>query len=65
MERMVFPEQGEDWQFLLTFLPAGWREKARGLGAIQRYRQFDNPEALVRTLLIEVEKLAPNLVGFA
>jgi hypothetical protein len=54
MERMVFPEHGEDWQFLLTFLPAGWREKARELGAIQRYRKFDNPEALLRTLLIHL-----------
>jgi len=36
MERMVFPEQGEDWQFLLTFLPPGWREKARELGAMQK-----------------------------
>jgi hypothetical protein len=54
MERMVFPEQEEDWQFLLTFLPAGWREKARELGAIQRYRKFDNPEALLRTLLIHL-----------
>jgi hypothetical protein len=54
MERMVFPEQGEDWQFLLTFLPPGWREKARELGAIQRYRKFDNAEALLRTLLIHL-----------
>ena len=54
MERMVFPEQGEDWQFLLTFLPPGWREKARELGAIRRYRKFDNPEALLRTLLIHL-----------
>jgi len=54
MESMVFPEQGEDWQFLLTFLPPGWREQARELGAIQRYRKFGNPEALLRTLLIHL-----------
>jgi len=54
MESMVFPEQKEDWQFLLNFLPPGWREKARELGAIQRYRKFDNPEALLRTLLIHL-----------
>jgi len=54
MERIVFPEQGEDWQFLLTFLPPGWREKARELGAVQRYRRFGNPEALLRTLLIHL-----------
>jgi len=54
MERIVFPEQGEDWQFLLTFLPPGWQEKARELGAVQRYRRFENPEALLRTLLIHL-----------
>jgi hypothetical protein len=54
MERMVFPEQGEDWQFLLTFLPTGWQEKARELGAVQRFRRFENPEALLRTLLIHL-----------
>jgi hypothetical protein len=54
MAGLVFPEQGEDWQFLLTFLPSGWQEKARELGAIQRYRKFDNPEALLRTLLIHL-----------
>jgi hypothetical protein len=54
MERLVFPEQGEDWQFLLTFLPPGWRKKARELGAIQRYRKFDNAEALLRTNLTNI-----------
>lgn len=54
MESMILPEQGEDWQFLLTFLPPGWQEKARELGAVQRYRRFENPEALLRTLLIHL-----------
>lgn len=54
MERIIFPEQGEDWQFLLTFLPPGWQGKARELGAIQRYRRFENPEVLLRTLLIHL-----------
>jgi len=54
METMVFPEHGEDWQFLLNFLPFGWQEKARELGAVRRYRRFDNPEALLRTLLIHL-----------
>lgn len=54
MKRIIFPEQGEDWQFLLTFLPPGWREKARELGAVQRYRRFENPEALLRTLMIHL-----------
>jgi hypothetical protein len=35
-------------------LPTGWQEKARELGAIQRYRKFDNPEVLLRTLLIHL-----------
>jgi len=52
MERLIAPEERDDWHFLLTFLPSGWQEKARDLGAIQRYRNFDHPEALLRTLLI-------------
>jgi len=54
MERIIFPEQDEDWQFLLTFLPPGWQGKARELGAIRRYRRFENPEVLLRTLLIHL-----------
>jgi hypothetical protein len=54
METIVFPEEGEDWQFLLTFLPPGWKEKAQELGAVRRYRRFENPEALLRTLLIHL-----------
>ena len=54
METMIFPEQDEDWQFLLTFLPPGWQGKARELGAVLRYRRFENPEVLLRTLLIHL-----------
>lgn len=54
MEKLIFPEQADDWQFLLTFLPATWQEKAKELGAIRRCRKFENPEALLRTMFIHL-----------
>ncbi len=54
MEKLIFPEQTDDWQFLLTFLPAGWEEKAKELGAIRRCRKFENPETLLRTMFIHL-----------
>jgi Transposase DDE domain len=54
MEKLIFPEQADDWQFLLTFLPAGWQDQAKALGAIQRCRKFERPETLLRTLFIHL-----------
>jgi len=54
MEKLLFPEQADDWQFLLTFLPAGWQDQAKALGAIQRCRKFGQPETLLRTLFIHL-----------
>ena len=54
MDKLIFPEKTDDWQILLTFLPVGWQSKARELGAIQRYRNFENPETLLRILFIHL-----------
>ena len=54
MDNLIFPEKTDDWQILLTFLPVGWQSKARELGAIQRYRNFENPETLLRILFIHL-----------
>lgn len=54
MKKLIFPAQADDWQFLLTFLPAGWQEEAKRLGAIQRSRKFEHPETLLRTLFIHL-----------
>lgn len=43
---------GDDWSVVKSFLPEGWQEKARELGALQRCRKFADAEALLRTLLI-------------
>jgi len=48
------PFKGDDWEVLLSFLPSGWQEKARELGALQRCRKFADPESLLRTLLIHL-----------
>jgi hypothetical protein len=42
----------EDWTLVTRFLPAGWRQKARELGALQRFRRFSDEEDLLRALLI-------------
>lgn len=44
----------EDWQVVLRFLPGGWRDKAKELGALRRCRRFPDAEALLRTLLIHL-----------
>ena len=42
----------EDWSLVTRFLPLGWQEKARELGALQRLRRFADVEGLLRALLI-------------
>ena len=44
----------EDWEALKTFLPDGWQEKARELGALLRARKIRNAEQLLRLLLLHV-----------
>ena len=41
-----------DWEYLLTYMPKGWKEKGKSLGALKRNRNFDSFESLLRTLLI-------------
>lgn len=47
-------EYEDDWSVLTKFLPEGWREKAKELGALQRFRAFPDVDALLRTLLDHV-----------
>jgi len=44
----------DDWSLLVRFLPEGWREKAKELGALQRFRAFKDVDTLLRTLLMHV-----------
>ena len=44
----------ENWPVLLTFLPPGWEESARELGALRRCRKFADAASLLRTLLIHL-----------
>ncbi len=44
----------QDWQYLLTFLPEGWQQKAKALGALLRCRKFIDAESLLRTLFIHL-----------
>ena len=44
----------DDWAILTTFLPDGWRDMAKKLGALQRLRAFPDVDVLLRTLLDHV-----------
>lgn len=44
----------EDYAYILTLLPQGWREKAKELGALRRCRKVLDPERLLRVLLIHL-----------
>jgi hypothetical protein len=43
-----------DWKALTSFLPEGWQEKARELGALSRHRKFMTAEMLLRVLMIHI-----------
>ncbi len=43
-----------DFDFLLSFLPAGWEEKATELGALRRRRKVPNARVLLRVLLMHL-----------
>jgi hypothetical protein len=44
----------ENWKFLLQFLPEGWEQKAKELGAVTRQRKIISAEILLRILLIHL-----------
>jgi hypothetical protein len=43
-----------DWQALMRFLPAGWVEQAKRLGALRRQRKLSAAGQLLRVLLIHL-----------
>jgi len=43
-----------DWEVILSYLPEGWADAARQLGAFTRSRGFADPEAMLRTLLLHL-----------
>jgi hypothetical protein len=44
----------EEWRLLTSFLPSDWRDLARSRGAIRRQRGVNDPDALLRLLLLHV-----------
>jgi Transposase DDE domain len=44
----------DDWSILCSFLPEGWRQKARECGALTRARGIAGPDELLRILLIHI-----------
>ncbi len=43
-----------EWDVVVQLLPAGWREKARELGAVRRLRGIRDVETLLRMLLVHL-----------
>ena len=54
MGEQILPIEEDDWMALLSFLPVGWQEKARELGAFTRTRKFADPETLLRVLFMHI-----------
>jgi hypothetical protein len=44
----------ENWEVLSSFLPDGWVEQARNLGAMRRARYIKDPAVVLRVLLMHV-----------
>jgi hypothetical protein len=47
-------EVESDFEYLVSFLPAGWEEKAKELGALRRCRKVPDARLLLRVLLIHL-----------
>jgi hypothetical protein len=45
---------GENWCTILQFLPVGWEERAKALGALRRLRKISSAERLLRVLMIHL-----------
>lgn len=43
-----------DFEYLLSFLPSGWEEKAKELGALRRCRKIPDARVLLRVLLMHL-----------
>lgn len=54
MECLTSVDVREDWEVLVSFLPEGWQQKAKELGALRRCRKFADAGVLLRTLLIHL-----------
>jgi hypothetical protein len=54
MDELLETLGDDDWAVVARFLPPGWEDQARALGALRRCRKFAGPEPLLRTLLIHL-----------
>lgn len=52
MEHSTQSTTQPEWELLVRFLPDGWREQAKRLGAFGRVRRIGSPEALLRLILM-------------
>lgn len=54
MDQTTSLNMQDDFDFLLTFLPCGWEQQAKALGALRRCRKIPNAQVLLRLLLIHL-----------
>jgi hypothetical protein len=54
MDHATLATGEEDWAVVQRFLPPGWQEQARTLGALRRCRGFADAATLLRVLLIHL-----------
>jgi len=52
--RTLLLEDANDLDIVFSFLPPGWEEKAKELGALRRRRRIGDPRTLLRVLLIHL-----------
>jgi hypothetical protein len=52
--RVASVAEFENWEILSSFLPEGWAEQARHLGAMRRARYISDPAVVLRVLLIHL-----------
>jgi hypothetical protein len=50
----ILVHDSSDWEQLVSLLPSNWETKSRELNALRRFRGFDSPNALLRTLMLHL-----------
>ncbi len=50
----ICAEHQQNWETLVSMFPPGWETLSRTCGAFRRCREFQTPEALLRTFLLHV-----------
>lgn len=50
----ILAQDSSDWEQLASMLPLNWEIKSREFNALRRFRGFDSPNSLLRTLMLHL-----------